>query len=150
MSHYGSRPPPLRQSRLVRFLIRLVVVVGIAAIVVFVLGPKPSPTGIRVGEQAPPLVGTPAYADATYYCAQAEVEASCAMSPDGGLTFDPAVPIYTTDCIGLHTVLRMRVPVSSTVSMAPVRIWSACTSCMRRRSTASVTITAPSPPPGNE
>ena len=58
MSHYGSRPPPLRQSRLVRFLIRLVLVVGIAAIVVFVLGPKPSPTGIRVGEQAPPLVGT--------------------------------------------------------------------------------------------
>src|SRR2546430_868399 len=59
------------------------------------------------GPYAPPLVGTPAYADATYYCAQAEVEASCAMSPDGGLTFDPAVPIYTTECIGLHGHLKV-------------------------------------------
>jgi cytochrome c biogenesis protein CcmG, thiol:disulfide interchange protein DsbE len=55
---FGSRRTPLRETRLVRFLVRVLVVVGIVAIVVFVLGPKPTPTGVRVGEQAPPLVGT--------------------------------------------------------------------------------------------
>ena len=49
-----------------------------------------------------PLGGTPAYPDAVYYCSQDLVAALCARSDTGGATFHPAVPIYTTECGGLH------------------------------------------------
>ena len=49
-----------------------------------------------------PLVGTPAYANAVYYCSQDLVAAFCLRSDDGGATWGPAVDTYTTECGGLH------------------------------------------------
>jgi len=49
-----------------------------------------------------PLSGTPAYPNAVYYCSQDLVAALCARSDTGGTTFGPAVPIYTSECGGLH------------------------------------------------
>lgn len=44
-----------------------------------------------------------AYPDAVYYCSQDIGDALCSVSRDGGVTFSPAVPIYTiADCGGLH------------------------------------------------
>src|SRR5215208_484913 len=58
------------------------------------------------GAFAPPLGGA-GYPDSVYYCAQAAVTAQCALSVDGGLTFNPSVPIYTLlQCGGLHGHLR--------------------------------------------
>ncbi|MCA1812486.1 MAG: glycoside hydrolase [Halobacteriales archaeon] len=54
------------------------------------------------GPFAAPLVGTPVYEHAVYYCAQEALAASCAQSQDGGLTFGPSVPMYALNCIGLH------------------------------------------------
>jgi len=52
----------------------------------------PGPNGVGVG-----------YPDIAYYCAQAIASAQCSSSNDGGLTFNPAVPIYTAlQCGGLH------------------------------------------------
>jgi len=43
------------------------------------------------------------YSDATYYCAQAVATAQCSLSNNGGVSFNPAVPIYNaTQCGGLH------------------------------------------------
>ncbi|HEX6918809.1 MAG TPA: sialidase family protein [Actinomycetes bacterium] len=40
---------------------------------------------------------------AVYYCSQDIADASCAVSRDGGLTYGPAVPMYSLlDCGGLH------------------------------------------------
>ena len=39
---------------------------------------------------------------AVYYCSQEDVTAFCARSDDGGLTFGPGIPIYTTQCGGIH------------------------------------------------
>src|SRR4051794_10219921 len=47
-------------------------------------------------------LATPVYGDAVYYCSQDLVTAMCARSDDGGLTFGAGVPIYSTDCAGLH------------------------------------------------
>jgi hypothetical protein len=45
---------------------------------------------------------------AVYYCAQAIANASCSRSDTGGLTFGPAVPMYSiTECGGLHGHLRV-------------------------------------------
>ncbi|MFS8084262.1 MAG: sialidase family protein, partial [Acidobacteriota bacterium] len=44
----------------------------------------------------------PAYAHAVYYCAQSGVTAYCSRSDDGGVTFGPGVPAYTSECSGLH------------------------------------------------
>ncbi len=44
----------------------------------------------------------PAYPNAVYYCSQEGVTAFCARSDDGGLTYGPGVPMYTTQCGGLH------------------------------------------------
>lgn len=44
----------------------------------------------------------PAYPNAVYYCSQDLVTALCSRSDDGGLTFGPTVPIYTSECGGLH------------------------------------------------
>jgi hypothetical protein len=57
------------------------------------------------GPYAPPLTRDPngtVYPDAVYYCSQDIVAALCARSDDGGITFAPAVPIYTDECEGLH------------------------------------------------
>ena len=46
---------------------------------------------------------TTAYPNAVYYCSQDIATALCSISHDGGLTFQPAVPIYTLEqCGGLH------------------------------------------------
>lgn len=43
------------------------------------------------------------YPNAVYYCSQDAADALCSVSRDGGLTFGPAVPIYTLEeCGGLH------------------------------------------------
>jgi hypothetical protein len=49
-----------------------------------------------------PLVGTPAYPNAVYYCSQDLVTAFCLRSDDGGATWGPPVDTYTTECGGLH------------------------------------------------
>lgn len=56
------------------------------------------------GPFAPGVVGPiGAYPDAVYYCSQDIADALCALSRDGGLTYGPAVPIYSLlDCGGLH------------------------------------------------
>jgi len=53
----------------------------------------------------PPPVG---YQHAVYYCSQDIVDASCALSVDGGLTYGLAVPIYTIQqCGGLHGHIKV-------------------------------------------
>lgn len=48
------------------------------------------------------------YQNAIYYCAQDIALANCAISLDGGLTFGPAVPIYTSQqCGGLHGHIKV-------------------------------------------
>ena len=43
------------------------------------------------------------YPNAVYYCSQDIADASCALSRDGGVSYGPAVPIYSLlDCGGLH------------------------------------------------
>jgi hypothetical protein len=52
---------------------------------------------------APVPSGLPPYGNSVYYCAQDIALANCALSVDGGVTFGPAVPIYTLEqCAGLH------------------------------------------------
>ena len=54
------------------------------------------------GPLTPPLPGV-GYAHGVYYCSQGVALAGCALSLDGGLTFNPAIPIYTLlQCGGLH------------------------------------------------
>lgn len=48
------------------------------------------------------------YPNAVYYCAQDIAYANCAVSLDGGLTFLPAVPMYTlAECGGLHGHIKV-------------------------------------------
>src|SRR5215212_9618700 len=57
------------------------------------------------GPFAAPLTRDPAlpvYPNSVYYCSQATVTAFCARSDDGGTTFGPGIPVYTTECGGLH------------------------------------------------
>ncbi|MFL6209222.1 MAG: PKD domain-containing protein [Pyrinomonadaceae bacterium] len=54
------------------------------------------------GPYAPPLFGSAAYPNAVYYCSQDLFTAFCARSDDGGLTYGPTVPLYTTECTGIH------------------------------------------------
>jgi hypothetical protein len=52
----------------------------------------PIPTGV-----------SPLYQNGTWYCSQSIADAVCSISLDGGVTFGPAVPMYTaTDCAGIH------------------------------------------------
>lgn len=56
------------------------------------------------GPWAAPLVSAP-YPHSVYYCSQTGLSpgpAWCAVSADGGLTFDPATPLWSTQCGGLH------------------------------------------------
>jgi hypothetical protein len=55
--------------------------------------------------QLPPPVG---YQHAMYYCSQGIVDASCALSLNGGLSYGVDVPIYTLlDCGGLHGHIKV-------------------------------------------
>lgn len=46
---------------------------------------------------------TSTYQNSVYYCSQDLADASCARSLDGGITYGPAVPVYSLlDCGGLH------------------------------------------------
>jgi hypothetical protein len=55
------------------------------------------------------------YDNAAYYCSQDVADASCAVSHDGGLTYGPAVPMYSLlDCGGLHGHVKVD-PSSGTV-----------------------------------
>lgn len=50
-----------------------------------------------------PLTTGAAYPNGVYYCSQYGTQAAaCALSLDGGLTFGPAIPIYTVSCFGIH------------------------------------------------
>src|SRR5881409_3031331 len=42
------------------------------------------------------------YPNAVYYCSQDLVTAFCLRSDDGGATYGPPVPTYTSQCGGLH------------------------------------------------
>lgn len=45
----------------------------------------------------------PSYPNGVWYCSQSIADAVCSISLDGGLTFGPAVPMYSAkDCSGLH------------------------------------------------
>jgi hypothetical protein len=62
---------------------------------------------IGYGPYAAPLTRNPSlpvpYPNAVYYCSQDIVALGlCARSDDGGITYGPAVPIYTTECVGIH------------------------------------------------
>ena len=49
------------------------------------------------------VISVPSYPHAVYYCSQSIAAATCARSDNGGLSYGPAVPIYTTlECGGLH------------------------------------------------
>lgn len=55
-----------------------------------------------------PLQPLTSYPNAVYYCAQDIAYANCAVSLDGGLTFGPAVPMYTlAECGGLHGHIKV-------------------------------------------
>src|SRR5260221_6024229 len=55
-----------------------------------------------------PLLGGALYPTAVYYCSQDIALANCAVSLDGGATFGPAVPIYTSQqCGGLHGHIKV-------------------------------------------
>jgi len=56
----------------------------------------------------PPTPPHPTYPNAIYYCSQNVSDAACSLSLDGGVTFGPAVPIFTAaDCTGLHGHLKV-------------------------------------------
>jgi BNR repeat-like domain/Fibronectin type III domain len=54
------------------------------------------------GPYAAPAPPTATYPHAFYYCSQDLVAALCARSDNGGISFNPATPIYTSECGGLH------------------------------------------------
>ncbi|MFL6239857.1 MAG: sialidase family protein [Actinomycetes bacterium] len=63
---------------------------------------------LGAGPFRPPLPGGVIYPNAVYYCSQNVVEAECATSLDGGLTFGTANPMYTlSSCFGLHGHIKV-------------------------------------------
>lgn len=54
--------------------------------------------------RAPLTGGTPAYSDAVYYCYNGLVYGGCAMSPDGGLTWNPATIVGCGGTLGMPWV----------------------------------------------
>lgn len=71
----------------------------------------PSTSGLASGIDHQTVGGGPlasgvpgiGYANGVYYCSQSVALASCALSLDGGLTFNPPLPLYTLlQCGGLH------------------------------------------------
>jgi hypothetical protein len=70
------------------------------------LAATPDHQTVGGGPFAPGLMGV-GYSDTVYYCAQGIVVAECSLSVNGGVSFNPAVPIYTAlQCGGLHGHLR--------------------------------------------
>jgi hypothetical protein len=50
----------------------------------------------------------PTYGRGVWYCSQSIADAVCSISLDGGITFGPAVPMYTLlDCGGLHGHIKI-------------------------------------------
>ncbi|MDQ1698652.1 MAG: hypothetical protein QOG34_515, partial [Frankiaceae bacterium] len=57
----------------------------------------PVPTGVN-----------PLYPNSVWYCSQALATATCSISLDGGVTYGPAVPLYTlNDCVGIHGHIKI-------------------------------------------
>jgi len=57
----------------------------------------PIPTGV-----------SPLYPNGVWYCSQSIVDAVCSISLDGGVTFGPAIPMYTAaDCAGIHGHIKI-------------------------------------------
>lgn len=57
----------------------------------------PVPTGLN-----------PSYPNSVWYCSQSVADAVCSISLDGGITFGPAVPMYTAaDCAGIHGHIKI-------------------------------------------
>jgi hypothetical protein len=54
-----------------------------------------------------PFPANPVYPHPVYYCSQALEGAFCARSDDGGVTYGAGVPVYTTQCGGLHGKPKM-------------------------------------------
>ena len=55
-----------------------------------------------------PTGANPVYPHGVWYCSQSVVDAVCSLSIDGGLTFGPAVPMYSLlDCGGLHGHIKI-------------------------------------------
>ena len=72
-------------------------------------GPPAGPDHQTIGggrfHAGPTDCHTPAYANAVYYCSQYLINpgpATCSLSCDGGVTFGPGVPAWTTQCGGIH------------------------------------------------
>ena len=60
------------------------------------------------GPFAPGLGPVTDYPHAVYYASQSVADAVCSVSVDGGITFGPAVPMYTiAQCSGLHGHLKV-------------------------------------------
>jgi hypothetical protein len=58
---------------------------------------------IGAGPYHAPLISTPVYPNAVYYCSQDIATSFCARSDDGGATFGAGAPIYTAvQCVGIH------------------------------------------------
>jgi len=50
----------------------------------------------------------PLYKNGVWYCSQSIADAVCSISLDGGMTFGPAVPMYSVkDCSGLHGHIKI-------------------------------------------
>ena len=64
------------------------------------LGSGPYPAGSMPGALT-------AFPNAVYYCSQDLVTAFCARSDTGGISFGAGVPLYTSECGGLHGHVRV-------------------------------------------
>lgn len=55
-----------------------------------------------------PEGANPLYPHGVWYCSQSIVDAVCSLSLDGGITFGPAIPMYSlADCDGLHGHIKI-------------------------------------------
>src|SRR5437667_9437123 len=71
--------------------------------------PNPGPLGSGIdhetiggGPYHTPAPSHGPYPNAVYYCSQDLVTAFCLRSDDGGVTYGPPIPTYTSQCGGLH------------------------------------------------
>lgn len=55
-----------------------------------------------------PTGANPLYPNGVWYCSQSIADAVCSISLDGGMTFGPAVPMFSIkDCSGLHGHIKI-------------------------------------------
>ncbi|HEX4683363.1 MAG TPA: sialidase family protein, partial [Gemmatimonadaceae bacterium] len=55
-----------------------------------------------------PTGASPVYPNGVWYCSQSIADAVCSISLDGGMTFGPAIPMYSVkDCSGLHGHIKI-------------------------------------------